>query len=74
VKTPCYIRSALEKIGNAQKERKKKMTAYEELKAWCEKHHIECDFWESEYTSHLCARFCDDVLVFDESGKFLYLE
>jgi len=49
-------------------------TAYEELKAWCEKYNIPCDFWESEYSSHLCARFCDDVLVFDESGKFLCLE
>jgi hypothetical protein len=50
------------------------MTAYEELKACCEKHNISCEFWESDYSSNLCARFCDDVLIFDKNGKFLYLE
>ena len=29
MKTPCYIKSALEKIGNAQKVRKKKMAKTE---------------------------------------------
>ena len=50
------------------------LTAYEELKAWCEKNHIPCDFWKSEYSSHLCARFCDDLLVFDKDGNFSHLE
>ena len=52
----------------------KLMTAYEELKAWCEKYHIPCDFWKSEYSSHLCARFCDDLLVFDKDGNFLTID
>lgn len=51
------------------------MTAYEELKAWCEKHHIvQCDFWESEYSAHLCVRFCDDLFVFNKDGTFSHIE
>lgn len=50
------------------------MTAYEELKAWCEKNNIPCDFWASEYSSNLCARFCDDMLVFDKNGNFLSID
>ena len=49
-------------------------TAYEELKAWCEKYNIPCEFWASEYSSDLCACFCDDLLVFDKNGKFLTID
>jgi hypothetical protein len=56
------------------KVRKSRMSAFEELKVWCEKHNISCEFWESDYSSNLCARFCDDVLIFDKNGKFLTID
>ena len=50
------------------------LTAYEELKVWCEKNNIPCDFWKSEYTSKLCARFGDDLFVFNKDGTFSHIE
>ena len=48
---------------------KQTMTAYEELKAWCEKHLNECDWY-----THACANHQTRLCIVDAHADFFFNE
>ena len=51
-------------------------TAYEELKAWAQRHNVGYVEWESEWTGNPCIAFnqSEESFIFAKDGSFIGIE